>query len=123
MKLSKRVVSLLSILSVTGILLAGCGKTDLSESAFCGTWKAGTASYQGMKEKVSSLLGEYKINLKADGTVTVTLNDVSAEGTWEESEQGVSIHGGISGGMELSTTSSGNLILKQDDVKVTFHKE
>ncbi len=123
MKMRKRVVSLLGILSVMVFLLAGCGKTDLSGSSFCGKWKAGTAAYQDMKEEVEDILGTYVIQLKEDGTAVVSLNDLSADGTWEESEKGVSIQGGISGGMELSATSHGNLVLKQDGVKVVFKKQ
>ncbi len=123
MKMRKRVISLLGILSVTAVLLAGCGKTDLSSSVFCGKWKASTASYNDMKMKVESILGEYVITLNGDGTAVVTLNDMSKDGTWDETEKGVALQGGISGGMELRITSSGKLVLDQDDVRVVFLRQ
>lgn len=100
--MSKKVISIIScmFLALACVILVGCGKkdipqpTDMSSSAYVGTWKADHASLGDEVVSLEEIVdGEMILELKADGTATLSSSPDVSEGVWSETSKGVKVKG------------------------------
>ena len=111
--MKKRVTSVLLIAVISIMLIAGCGsKAKYADSKYLGKWSATTAEYMGMSLQVSSILGDFTIELTEDGKCTLTIANEKKTGSWEETKEGFKI---VDGKDELA--------FKGDDKKVVVDYE
>ena len=119
MKKKLIVVCFLAAIVAAGIALTACGD-KYADSPYVGTWNATTADYNGMEIKVESLLGEFKMTIKADGTCDVLFGGEEKEGNWEPSENGFIIDS--QSDMEF-ISDNGKLYVNYSGVVIHFEKE
>lgn len=62
-------------------MLLTCALAD--EAWLVGDWNLSSAEYNGIKMDASALGHDMLITLKADGVVTITMDDMSEDGTWK----------------------------------------
>ncbi|MBR3438914.1 MAG: hypothetical protein IKH13_05360 [Clostridia bacterium] len=55
------------------VCLTSCGKQDLSQSPYLGTWKATKATFKGEEQDINEVLksGDFIITLNGDGTALI----------------------------------------------------
>ena len=75
--------------------LSACGKQDLSQSQYLGTWKATDASFRDEKQDIDEVLkdGDFIITLNGDGTATVDDGTGASSANWKETSKGVKVKG------------------------------
>lgn len=118
----KKVVVLFCCLIVgsLGLLVTGCG-TDMSDSAYCGTWKADKASYSEIETDAAAAVGgTFKVSFNEDGTCDLVVGEDTQTGTWVETEKGVCINEDKD---MTFTDEDGSLVLKYDDMTIFFEKK
>ena len=87
------------VLAVACVLLVGCGSksskpTDMSNSAYVGTYKAVHADFLGEEVSVEEAVGsEMILALNADGTASLSAGTDVSNGTWSEVSGGVKVQG------------------------------
>lgn len=121
--MKKTVSSLLAVLLLMTVLfsLTACGGEE--ESAYVGTWKATQIEASGITMTPEEAQMEFSIDIKSDGTITATTNGESdGEGTWEETDNGISITSGTDV-MEATLDDEGNLLFTLYGVTFTMVKE
>ena len=118
----KKTIAILTCLLVlvSCAALAGCGKQDLTNSKYLGTWVATKAT--AFDEEVAideAVPGGMKLKLNPDGTATVTSEDEVSNCTWKETSKGVK----FSGDMKTKANAEGKeLVMKIIGVKLYFTK-
>lgn len=108
------------IIGISGMAMTSCGK-DMSDSKYCGEWKAANAVYSGIAVDVTKVLGgEFTIDLKSDGKVDVVIAKEKNSGKWEETEGGVKIKD--SSDTLTFKDKDGKLQLDYSGITITFEK-
>ncbi len=116
----KKVISLLSAITMIAVTLAGCGgKAD----KFAGTWKTDSIEVDGTKYTVSELeaigadhMSEAQIVIKEGGKAYVAVGDDGEIVDWTKTETGVKI------GKQEYTIVGGMMCLENGKTKVYFQK-
>ena len=95
----KKILAIVLCVILTGACLAclsACGKQDLSQSTYLGTWKATGAKFKGedvdIKEALTS--GDLIITLNGDGTAVIDDADGISNAEWKETGSGIKLKGG-----------------------------
>ena len=98
--------------------------TQNKQSKYIGTWKATSATAQGASIDTATYGIDMSIELKADGSASVSLGSKQGSCTWQETDKGISIS---SDGQTLTVnkTSDGKLELidKSTGNKIYFEKQ
>lgn len=123
------------IIAASCIALTGCGggSSDSGSTAtdegsavnaeYVGTWKATSAQVKDETEDIDEVLDEdFIIELKEDGTATMTSEDGVEEGKWFETKDGVRFQGADESDIEFKY-SDGKLDLKVIGVHLIFEKQ
>lgn len=128
--MNKKLISIIScmFLALACVILVGCGKggnpqpTDMSGSAYVGTWKADHATLAGEAVSLEEIVdGEMILELNADGTAKLSSAPDVSEGVWSETSKGVKIKGedidmefeNKDGGLEANVLGVHILFVKQ----------
>lgn len=114
-------IAAIVILCLSAAVLAGCGGKSRKGSKYLGKWNAVTAELSGVELQVADLMGEFSIELKEDGVCEVHLDGESESGTWEESENGVTIRDSTD--TLTVNEKDGNLYIEYEGVSFRFEKE
>ena len=124
MKIKKLLVPLVAVcLAICMLALVACGGNKYADSKYVGTWNATTASYGAFSVDVSSIMDEFAVDLSEDGSATAKVNGESGNGTWEETETGIVIQGGIGETENLEfTDKDGKLTIEYSGATITFEK-
>lgn len=94
----KKTIAVIICLVLAGSCLIGlsaCGKQDLSQSQYIGTWKATDASFRDENQDINEVLksGDFIITLNGDGTATIDDADGTSSANWKETGKGVKVKG------------------------------
>ncbi|MGI6020897.1 MAG: hypothetical protein ACOX71_05420 [Lachnospiraceae bacterium] len=118
--MKKSFALLCTLVLIISTLLSGCGsKVDYSNSEYLGTWSAASCEYDGIELDVAEIVGTFDLELKADGSCTITTGDESADGKWTEVDDGVIIDDDD----EMHFISKdGQLFLDYDGVMIYFSR-
>ena len=105
----KRKLALLlcAVLLLSCTVLAACGKQDVSNSKYVGTWKAVNTTF--MKESISAdevFSGGFTIVLNGDGTGKIVSEEEETSFTWKEISGGVK----TSGDAKMKLKENGDLL-------------
>ena len=94
----KKILAIVLCVILAGSCLVGltaCGKQDLTNSQYLGTWKATGAKFKGedvdIKEALTS--GDFIVTLNGDGTATLDSPDGVSNANWKETSKGVKLKG------------------------------
>ena len=110
-------ISLFTIL----FLLVGCGSAKYANSKYLGTWKATQAEAYGVSISTESLVGEFSMDLKEDGSAKVTIDKDTYKGDWEEIKNGIQLKD--SKDTRDFKAKDGHLILEYSGATITFEKQ
>ena len=95
----KNVIAIVSCIAIlaTIVAFAGCGKTDLANSKYVGTWVGTKVTGFGGEENMDDVFegGETRIELKPDGSVEGIMGGEALNCTWTEVSSGVKFKGDI----------------------------
>lgn len=113
--MKKTVSKLFAAAMVFALAFAMVACSGSKNSQYVGNWKATSASASGISVDLATLGLEMSMDLKADGTVSVTAAGQSGSGTWEETETGIKISSDgesleakyVDGKLEMNEPSSG----------------
>lgn len=77
------------------VCFSSCGKQDLSQSPYLGTWKATKATFKGEEQDINEVLksGDFIITLNGDGTAYIDDADGPSTAQWKETGKGVKVKG------------------------------
>ena len=118
----KKTIALLSclLILVSCIALAGCGKQDLTNSKYVGTWIANRATILDNETPMDEAFpGGMTLKLNPDGTALLTTQDESSNCTWSETSKGVK----FKGDMKVKADAEGDeLVMKIIGVHLHFVK-
>ncbi|GAA4292319.1 hypothetical protein GCM10023142_27590 [Anaerocolumna aminovalerica] len=119
--MKKRVLSVLFIVLLFSLLLVGCGskkKTDIDNTS----WVLASAESLGIELSAEEIgMGEFVIEFKTDGKVTVTADGDTSEGTFKVDGDEVTIS---EGGETMVFTKDGNVLsIDQDGAVLNFEKK
>lgn len=117
MKTMKRFVAVMMVVAMM-LALCACGK-NMSDSKYCGMWKATTAEMSGIQIDVEEYLGSVTLDLKDNGKVDFDFAGDSASGKWEETSDGVTIDNGDL----VLTEQDGTLVMDYEGVVLVFEKQ
>lgn len=121
--MKKRLMSFFLICCMA-ISLVACGSSK--DSKYVGTWNLKEGQASGVtvsKETVQTALGtddEISIELESNGKATVDLGTQSGEGTWEETDNGISLKDSTET-LEFQEEDE-NLVVETSGVKLIFEK-
>ena len=129
--MKKHVLIILAVvMALSCLALASCGGSKDSGSApsadskYVGVWNATQGEFKGEVVPIDEVLdgGVYILDLKADGTATVTTEtDTVDEGTWTEKSNGVHVKAGDT---DTDFIADGdNLTITFMRFTITFEKE
>ena len=104
-------------------LLTACGAGKYAKSAYTGVWHPSVVTREETQFVASEILGFLEIELKADGSCSVTGTGAEeTDNTWQETENGIKIvHAG--GTEEFLTAEGDALVYDGEGVRITFLKE
>lgn len=116
---------LLSVLFMFTFVLAGCSNTPKS-SLEGTTWVISSGKDASGIELTSELLdsvgiGDFTLELKADGVLTASYAEESGEGTWSEKDNVVTIE--MDGDTLTANVEGDQLTLEQGDMTLYFDKK
>ena len=95
------------VLLLSCTALAACGKQDLSNSKYVGTWKAVSTSLLSAEAAADEVFEkDFVIVLKGDGTGEIFSGDESSSFTWKEIDGGVK----TDGDMKLTLKENGDYL-------------
>ena len=120
--MKRKSLAILLCMLLSMVFLTACGGADMSDSEYVGKWIGTTAEYSRMEWDVASLLGDFTIEFKADGTVVVTVQGEDTDGKWSETEGGVIVDEGTDGEMTVKKVDD-RLSIEQDGMTIYFEKE
>lgn len=116
-----RSIILIILLSISLLLLAGCG-TSYAGSPYLGTWISTTAKSGELTYSTTDLVGEYTMLFEKNGDVTVTCAGESEVDTWKPTKHGLTLQ--VASGTEYPIyEEDGRLILELKAMKFTFEKQ
>ena len=118
----KKTVALLSclLILISCVALTGCGKQDLTNSKYLGTWVASRATMLGEEASADEVFSDgWSIQLNPDGTAVVTSKDEVSNCTWRETSKGIK----FKGDMKVKATAEGDeLVIKILGMQIHFVK-
>ena len=92
-----RMLILCLLAALMCVMLAGCGskeKTYVSGSQYVGTWNAVKITAAGKEVTAEEVFGGgFVLELKNDGTYTMTSGTEMEEGKWAETDNGPKVYG------------------------------
>ncbi len=94
----KKALAIILCLVLAGsclVCLSACGKQDLTNSQYLGTWKATSAKFKGEDVDIKEALkdDEFIVTLNGDGTATVSDPDGDKTANWKETSKGAKVKG------------------------------
>ena len=113
----------LTIIAVMFILLftlVSCGG-ESGDSPYVGTWKATVATMDGTEVNVSDVLGQFTLDIKANGTLEMNVNEKNGETSWEETDKGFVVED--NGTTMEFIAEDDKLYVEQSGIKIYFEKE
>lgn len=110
-------ISLFTIL----FLVVGCGSAKYANSKYLGTWKATQAEAYGVSISTESVIGEFSMDLKEDGSAKVIIDKDAYKGEWEEIKEGIQLKD-AKDTMDFKA-KDGHLILEYSGATITFEKQ
>ncbi len=118
----KKTIALLSCLLILAscAALAGCGKQDLTNSKYLGTWVATKATLLDEETPIDEAIpGGMTMKLNPDGTAVVSSKDGDSNCTWKETSKGIK----FSGDMKVKANAEGDeLVMKIIGLNLHFVK-
>ena len=102
--MKKRIAALLFVVLLMGMLMSACGKQDLTNSKYVGTWELDSISMMGESGEFDEA---FTIVLNGDGTAIYDGDDGPMNCTWEETSNGLK----LKGDMKLTFTDDGDGIV------------
>ena len=118
----KRITAILACLLVlvSCVALAGCGKQDLTNSKYLGTWVADKTRIMNDEANADDVFeGGWTIKLNPDGTAVVTSKEQISNCTWSETSKGVK----FKGDMKVKAVAEGeDLVIKMLGMRIYFVK-
>ncbi|WP_313130885.1 hypothetical protein [Anaerocolumna sp.] len=119
--MKKSVLSVLSIILLCSMLLAGCSskqKTAIDNTS----WALASAESLGIKINAEDIgIADFVIEFKTNGKVTVTANSETSEGTFKVDGDEVTID---EGGETMVFTKDGDVLsIDQDGAILNFEKK
>ncbi|MBQ6466605.1 MAG: hypothetical protein IJJ61_01565 [Clostridia bacterium] len=94
----KKALAIILCLVLAGsclVCLSACGKQDLTNSQYLGTWKATSAKFKGEDVDIKEALkdDEFIVTLNGDGTAIVSDPDGDKTANWKETSKGAKVKG------------------------------
>ena len=118
----KKALALLSCLLILAscVALTGCGKQDLTNSKFLGTWIATKATLANEETPVDEVVdGGMTLKLNPDGTAVMSSKEEDSNCTWFETSKGIK----FKGDMKIKMNAEGDaLVMKMFGAKIYFEK-
>ena len=118
----KRITAILACLLVlvSCVALAGCGKQDLTNSKYLGTWVATKATLLDQESPIDEAVpGGMTIKLNPDGTAVVSSEDGDSNCTWKETSKGIKLKGDVK---TKATAEGEELVMKIIGLHLHFVK-
>ena len=110
--------TIIAVILVMLLTMASCGTGD--KTSYVGTWKATIATMDGAEINVSDVIGEYTMEVKDNGEISMTVGDKEGTATWEESENGLVV---IDGDQKIEfVAEEDKLKLESEGIAIYFEK-
>lgn len=121
-----RKVESLILISILILILSACrnNPNTFESSKYLGTWTINRAESEGLTLEAEKIGWEFTIILNADGTATLTsTGEDPREGTWEETENGITLHStDLNDGFLEFTLCKDELCYEEDSIIQYFEK-
>lgn len=111
----KTVVSLIVTVGMI-MAMASCGSND----QYVGTWKATVATMDNTELEIDKIVGDFTMDLDADGTATIKVNGNEGTGKWEKTDNGITLKNDDDN-MDFVSTDDG-LSVDQNGIKLFFER-
>jgi hypothetical protein len=124
--MKKKVSILLSVLLVLSFVLVACGSKGLASAYEGTTWKLTSGKdATGIEVTADQLaafgMSDFSFEFKADGVVTATVAGESADGTFTEKENEITM--GVDGDTLTATVDGDTMTVVETDITLIFTKQ
>lgn len=124
--MKRKVLLLLSVLFMFSFILGGCGSSEPKSALEGTTWVISSGKDDSGIELTSDLLAlagiaDFTLEFKADEVLTASYAEESADGTWSEKDNVVTI--GLDGESITANVEGEQLTLAQEGMTLYFDKQ